>query len=121
MIGAWSFNDFEFPQHVETLLPSEGYQEIDAGGFYGYATTKKLYCAHEYYWDDQQPWGPDVNYGLWLRNKGYKNFINWEIVFGHNDYDNILWPDGKVTKIIYTKNATNGKWDRKDVDQASKV
>lgn len=119
IIGAWSFDDFEFPQKGETLLPQEGYQPIDAGGFYGYATRRKLYLNHDYHSATSQPWGPDVNYGLWLRSQGFKCLIDWQSVFGHNDYDSILYPDVNVSKVVYTKDITTGKWGRNDTDKAS--
>ena len=117
IIGAWSIDDYEFPQKAETLIPKEGYQEIDAGGFYGYATTKKHYLNHDYYSATSQVWGPDVNYGLWLRNQGFTCLIDWQSVFGHNDYDNILYPDEKVSKVVYTRDITTGKWGRNDTDK----
>lgn len=119
VIGAWSVDNPEFPTRAETLLPAEGYQEISAGGFYGYATTKKMYLNHDYHSATSQPWGPDVNYGLWLRQQGFKCLIDWQSVFGHNDYDNILYPDERVSKVVYTKDITTGKWGRNDTDKAS--
>lgn len=120
MIGAWSCDDFNFPQKVWTLLPGEGYQEIDGGGFYGYATRRDLYLNCEYYSSSAQPWGPDVNFGLSLRNKGYKCLVDWETVYGHSVHGQILWPTTRpLTSIIYTKNPQTGKWDRQDMDKAS--
>jgi hypothetical protein len=118
MIGAWRFDDYENPHHVETLLPGEGYQEIfGGGGWYGYATRRSLYLNCEYYASSAQPWGPDVNYGLWLYNRGYCCLIDWTTVFGHNDHNKVLWPNDKLTKVSYAKNSTNGKWDRTDYEQ----
>lgn len=116
IIGAWSVDDFEYPQKAETLLPAKSYQDIDAGGFYGYATRKELYLNHDYYSSTGEPWGPDVNFGLWVRNRGFRCLIDWESVFGHNDYDKILYPDEKVSKVIYTRNITTGKWGRNDTN-----
>jgi hypothetical protein len=114
MIGAWAVDDYKSPKRIETLLPSKGYQEIDGGGWYGYATRKELYLEHDYNWPNV-PWGPDVEYGLWLRNKGLKCLIDWETVFGHSDHGRILYPDTKVTKIIYNKDV-NGQWLRGDIE-----
>lgn len=117
IVGVWSVDDFEFVQKAETLTRGKDtWQEIDAGGFYGYATTKELYLNHDYYSSTGEPWGPDVNYGLWLRNRGYRCFVNWDIVFGHNDYDKILYPDEKVSKVVYTRDITTGKWGRNDTN-----
>jgi hypothetical protein len=115
MIGAWSVDDFEYPQKAETLSLGEGYQEIDGGGWYGYATTKSLYLECDYKTEKEEPWGPDVNFGLWLRNRGFKCLIDWESVFGHNDHNRILMPDQDVTTITFTRNS-NKTWERQDVE-----
>lgn len=117
IVGVWSVDDYEFPQKAETLLLGEGVQPIDAGGFYGYATRKHLYLNHDYYSSTGEPWGPDVNFGLWVRNRGFKCLVDWSVQFGHNDYDKILYPDEKVSKVVYTRDITTGKWGRYDTDK----
>lgn len=116
MIGAWSVDNPHNPQHAETVLPKQGYEQIDAGGFYGYATRKDLYLHHDYYSGSSQPYGPDVNYGLWLRQQGYHCYIDWDTVFGHNDHNVILYPDTDLSKIEFTKDKQTGEWLRKEVD-----
>lgn len=116
MIGAWKVDDRYNPKKIETLLPGKGYQAIDAGGWYGYATRRSLYLNCEYYTSTAQPWGPDVNYGLWLRNQGYKSLIDWDSVFGHNDHNVILYPDENLSTITFEKDVTKGKWSRHDKD-----
>lgn len=116
MIGAWRVDDVNHPKHAETVQAKgkSGYEQIDAGGFYGYATRKELYLGHDYYSSSAQPYGPDVNYGLYVRQQGYQCIIDWDTVFGHNDHNVILYPDDSVTKITFTKNIT-GEWLREDV------
>lgn len=114
IIGAWRSNN---PKHIETCLPGEGYEEITAGGFYGYATRRDLYLNHDYYTSTSQPWGPDVNYGFYVKSKGYRSLIDWQTVFGHNDYNKTLYPDDphiRLVKVIYNKDEATGKWDRTD-------
>lgn len=130
MIGAWSADDFEFPQRVWTHLPAygcngtlygEGYEEIDGGGWYGYATRRELYLGCDYYSASTEPWGPDVNFGIWLRRKGFKCLIDWHSVFGHDDHGKIGYPDnpprGNLVQVIYTKDNLTGKWNREDHEQ----
>lgn len=126
MIGAWDADTIRDPQYIKTLLPPlQGagttgvidYQEITGGGMYGYATLRSLYLSHDYYTSSAQPWGPDVNYGFYLRQHGYKCLIDWATVFGHNDYGQIKYPDDpkiRLSKITFTRNQANGKWDRTD-------
>lgn len=118
VIGGWMVDDYEFPQKAWTVMPGVGFEEIDAGGFYGYITRKNLYLRHEYYASTGQPWGPDVNYGLWLRNHGFKCYIDWENVFGHQDHGKILYPDTDVAQAIFSKDSESGRWSRQDVDRA---
>lgn len=117
MIGAWLANDIFNPSRIETLLPGEGYQEITGGGWYGYATRRYLYLNCDYYTSTAQPWGPDVSAGFWIRQQKYKCLIDWNTVFGHNDYSKILYPDDpniRLAKIIFDKDFNTGKWMRSD-------
>lgn len=112
MIGAWNIYGFENigPTIAETLLPDEGYQLISGGGWYGYATRKHLYINCHYYTSSDQPWGPDVNYGLWLSSIGYSSLVDWDTIFGHRDFNKILYPDASVSKIVYNKDINTGSW-----------
>lgn len=132
MVGVWDCDDYEYPQEVWTLLPPgdnykenmvRGYQEITGGGFYGYATQRELYLAHDYYWATSQPWGPDVNYGFWLKQRGYKCLVNWDVLFGHSDHNDVCYPDnpprGGLVKIVYNRDKLTGKWERRDYEQSN--
>lgn len=119
MIGAWDANAVKDPTEIKTLLPKSGYEDITAGGWYGYATRRGLYMNCEYYTSSAQPWGPDVNFGFWLRERGYKCVVDWDTVFGHNDYNKVLYPDDpkvRLAQVIYTKDTNTGKWDRNDYE-----
>jgi hypothetical protein len=117
MIGAWRVDDVRNPYHAETLMPGQGYEEIDAGGWYGYATKRSLYLQHEYYSASSQPYGPDVNFGLWVRQQGYKCVVDWSTIFGHRDHDAILYPVGKLTAVGFDKSRVTGAWTRHDIEQ----
>jgi len=120
MIGAWEADDIHNPKEVKTLLPGTGYQEITAGGFYGYATRRHLYMNCEYYSSSAQPWGPDFNAGIWIRQQGYSCLVDWDTIFGHNDYNKVLYHDDptiRLEQVIFNKNIINGKWDRSDFEQ----
>lgn len=120
MVGAWQFDNVNKPTEVKTLLPAEGYQEITGGGWYGYATPRHLYLNCEYYTSSAEPWGPDVNYGVWLRRQGFTCLVDWSTVFGHKDYNKVKYPDDpdvRLAQIVYNKNQLTGKWDRTDHEQ----
>lgn len=119
MIGAWQADNIYNPSRIETILPSENlidYEVITAGGFYGYATMRQLYLNHEYYSLPEQPWGPDVNFGLELSKK-YRCLIDWSTIYGHNDYNVLLYPDKDLSKVAFKYNEVNGKWDREDIQK----
>lgn len=125
IIGAWLADDVYDPHKIETLLPSEGdlekkYEEITGGGFYGYATRRHLYLNHDYYTSASQPYGPDVNYGFYVNQKGYKCYIDWTLVFGHRHHTEIAYSDTThetLAKIVFTKNTVTGRWDRSDYER----
>ena len=115
IIGAWQVDDIDNPLEIKTLLPKTGYEEISGGGFYGYATRKNLYLSHDYFTSTAQPHGPDVNYGIWLNRLKYKCLIDWNTVFGHNDFGNVAYPEQhKLAQVIFNKNLSTGKWERTD-------
>jgi len=113
MIGAWKADDVNDIRQIDTLLPKEGYEEIDGGGYYGYATRRELFLEHEHAWNGE-PWGPDVAFVLSIRRKGYRCFVDWETVFKHNDFNVLLDPLTGLDAIRYTKDKT-GNWNRSDL------
>lgn len=121
--GAWKFDNHLAPSVATTVVPTPSvqlimpphadYQIIDAAGFYCYATPRGFYLKHEYYWSEDQPWGPDVNYGLWLRQLGFEVLADWRTPIGHNDHNNIIevYDDKEFRQVCYTKNNDNS-WRR---------
>ena len=123
MIGAWKADDINHPRSIHTMLPFEGnvqkndYEAITGGGWYGYATRRQLFLDAPYFTSPSLPWGPDVNYGFWLHQQGYKCLVDWSIVFGHDDHGTVIHPDDpkqRLAKIVYNKREDNGKWERED-------
>lgn len=118
-IGAWLADNADDPKEVKSITPAkfENYLEVDAGGFYWYLTPTKLYCAHDYSWGHEQ-WGADVNYGLWLRQQGYRNWAHLRSVVGHRtNFNQTIYPDGTITEVRYYKDGD--KWLRQDTDKES--
>lgn len=128
MIGAWRADDMRNPKQIETLLPptpdsesiflqGDGYESITGGGWYGYATFRDLFLQAPYFTSPSFPWGPDVNFGFWVRQQGYKCLIDWQTVFGHHDFNTVMYPDdpkAHLVKVMYNKREDNGKWERTD-------
>lgn len=117
-LGIWKADDVHDPKEVTSITPVDVKQhiEIDAGGFYYYLTPTKLYCEHEYSWGHEQ-WGADVNYGLWVRQQGYRCIAHLPSLVGHRTYDETIYP---YDEIVEVKNYKVGdEWLRKDTVKAS--
>lgn len=112
MIGVWQFDDASDPAECWTMLPGRGYEEIDAAGMYCYLTPTDLYLQHKYYSEVWQPWGPDVNYGLWLRQMGFTNLVDWSQPCGHRDDKGIITPNSNLMSEHFWKQAPN-EWVRR--------
>lgn len=113
MIGVWKVNNISNPTKIITYpftkidKVGDYVEGIDAGGFYCYMTKASLFKEHEFTWHDEC-FGPDVSYGLSLKNKGFKNYVIWNLLCGHNIGNAILYPDDKVVQIEYNK--INDRW-----------
>ncbi len=80
-VGAWRVDDVFTPTKIESLQFGEGVNEIDGCGLYCALIRPDLYKSHEFY--TKNGLGPDVNLGLYLKQQGYKNYIDWSIHVGH--------------------------------------
>lgn len=109
IIGIWQFDDALDPKECWTALPDKDkdYEHIDAAGFYCYVTRVEDYLQHTYTSEVWQPWGPDVNFGLWLRREGYCNLVDWSQPCGHRDTDIIITPNSDLFSEHFIKTAPN--------------
>ena len=116
IIGIWGFDNVDDPKSCWTELPKTDYEEIDAAGMYCYLTPTELYLQHDYSSEDWQPWGPDVNYGLDLRRKGYTNYVDWSQACGHIDFDRIITPNDNLYVENFWYDEKLKGWVRKRAD-----
>jgi hypothetical protein len=93
-------------------MPSQGLQEIDAGGLYCALIDADLYKMHTFEPLDKQGWNGlscDVNFGLYLRQQGYKCLIDWDLQTDHiGEYGSVNLGNTKPEELIFIK--TNGEW-----------
>ncbi len=82
-VGAWKADDIYEPTKFTTQLPSDELQEIDAGGLFCFLTRFETYAKHEFKTFDNNALGPDVNFGMSLRQQGMRNFVDWGIKTKH--------------------------------------
>jgi hypothetical protein len=81
--GAWRADDVYDMKRLESAMPGSGVEEIDAGGLYACLTRFNQYINHEFRPYDGCALGPDVEWGIALRQQGYKNFIDWSVAVEH--------------------------------------
>lgn len=116
-IGAWRADDIynvteiksiENVIDVEEKTPIEN---IDAGGLYCTLIKTELYKAHTFTCENGL--GPDVNFGLSIRQMGYENFLVWQVPCAHHflnkGVDQKITPLDKTTVVTLTKE-TDTKW-----------
>lgn len=83
-VGAWTVDDINEPKRISSMKNKVGQdltEEIDGCGLYCALIRADMYKEHEF--DTKNGLGPDVNLGLFLRQKGYKNYIRWSIPVTH--------------------------------------
>lgn len=112
MLGCWEVDNVYSPTSIKTVTLKEGQHKMDAGGFYCYATLGRLYREAEYSWHDEC-FGPDVMFGLGLRQKGYTLLTDYSILCGHTIVGKELrtiYPTGREIELEWR--LKKGQWMR---------
>lgn len=109
MIGAWTVDSYQFPDEATTFGMKDvvtPLAEVDATGFYCFLTPAHLYKSAKFGW--YEPFGPDVWYGLWLRTKGFTNYVDQSLICPHRGKGRVYVPDDETIKLrVYKK---RGRW-----------
>jgi hypothetical protein len=127
MVGAWRADDVYEPSVIETVLPARPellndagtafgaapdrvIEEIDAGGLYACLARYRHYVDHELQPYDGCAFGPDVEWGIALRQQGYRNYIDWSVAVEHCRSDgSIIHPRSSTpAQMRFTRD--NGFW-----------
>lgn len=112
-IGGWLADDLSDPKHIYSVKPGEGLQDIDAGGLYCALVSFEHYMDHKFEPFDKvgrNGLGCDVNFGLWLKNKGLRVILNWEVTCGHYKNGRQLIVGEVRPVVIDFEKDPNGKW-----------
>jgi hypothetical protein len=107
-IGAWhvAANRRKF-QSINHKLT--GLQKVDATGFYCFIAPYSVWMRGMSWWEGER-WGPDVNYGLSLREQGFTLYVDMDLQIPHAtergqiDFDNI-----NLCTVAFEKQA-DGLW-----------
>lgn len=112
-VGAWIADDLQLPSKITSVMPTEGLQEIDAGGLYCALIKADLYRRHNfqpYDTEGKNGLSCDVNLGLWIRRQGYKCLIDWSIKCDHiGDKGSVNLGNTKPVTVVFEKR--NSKWN----------
>ena len=107
-VGAWKVNDLENPTFVESVKNTEGIVEVDTAGFYACFMRREIYLSGVF-----DPYedvlGPDFTFGLNLRRRGLRNYVNFDINCGHlTPNKTITFENTKTSVVKFTKGE---KWN----------
>lgn len=90
-VGAWTVDDLFEPKEVTSLdnkTYSDDIDQIDGCGLYCALIRADCYKTHEFF--TKNGLGPDINLGLYMRQNGFKNYIDWSIHVTHLTFTNGL-------------------------------
>lgn len=97
-VGAWlvdDYNNVHKVTSVENRTANPCVENIDACGMYCGLIKAEYYKKHQFFTNNGL--GPDVNLGLYLRQQGFINYIDWSIHVTH-----LTFRDGKEVEILAT-------------------
>lgn len=113
-VGAWRVDDIFEPTQItsmENKTNSSTIEEIDGCGLYCALIKADMYKEHQF--DTSNGLGPDVNLGLFLRQEGYRNYINWNVPVTHLTSKNIMEIEIPATgdsRVITLTRGSSGTW-----------
>jgi hypothetical protein len=99
-VGAWRADDVYDMKRLESAMPArpellndagraigrvpdQVVEEIDAGGLYACLTSYRHYVDHEFQPYEGCALGPDIEWGIALRQQGYRNYLDWSVTVEH--------------------------------------
>ena len=106
-IGAWHVavdkNSF-----MSLDYKARGLQTVDATGLYCLLAKADVWLEGSASWNGEA-WGPDVNFGLSLKEKGYSIYCDTQLQIGHKVQRGVIDFDNRnICRVEFTNN--NGKW-----------
>jgi hypothetical protein len=112
-IGAWRVNDIYNPSQITSTPASTGLEEIDAAGFYCCLIKRDNYMKSKF-----EPFdnilGPDVNFGIKLRQSGLKNYVDNSIKCKHlTKRGEITFLNSDIIQVQFSKEGD--KWSMKQL------
>lgn len=107
-LGAW-----HIPEDKQSFTSIDhklnGLHKVDATGFYCLLAPRDVWLKGEVSWQGE-PWGPDVNFGLSLRNQGYDIWVDMDLHVGHKTKRGEIWPNKSMTENV-TFYRKDNRWE----------
>jgi hypothetical protein len=102
-IGAWQVDNIYDTKKFTSLPLGDGLQEIDAGGFYCFLTKYEYYVNHDFKPYENNVLGPDIDYGIAMRQQGMRNYTDWTVKCKHYNRNGgiISFSDTNTVQIEY--------------------
>lgn len=102
-IGGWEVDDLYNPSKITSIKVPQEFREIDAAGLYCLLTRKEHYLKHDF-----KPFdtilGPDFDFGITLRQQGFKNYIDPRIKCGHITPKEVIeFHNSKVIQVEFNR------------------
>lgn len=115
-VGAWRADDIFDTRNItslenKTLETPFTIDEIDACGLYCALIDADLYKSHEFFTSNGL--GPDVNLGLYIRQQGLTNYIDWGIPVTHltnRHREEIEIPATNPSKVVKLQLLSGSTW-----------
>jgi hypothetical protein len=99
-VGGWRADDVYDMSQIESVMPHTAeivdgamrpvgevpdrvVEEVDAGGLYACLTRFKHYVVQEFQPYEGCAFGPDIEWGIALRQQGYRNYLDWSVAVEH--------------------------------------
>jgi len=105
-IGAWLVDDIYSPNAITSVKLEEGLQQVDATGLYCCLTRAEHYLRFNF-----EPFmnalGPDVAFGVYLRQQGYLNYVDYSIKCDHITAKEKISFDRDIVQVQLTKTSNN--------------
>jgi hypothetical protein len=78
VIGGWQVDNIENIQTITSIPLDKGIKEVDATGLYFGLVKTENYLNHTFK-PFEKVLGPDTDFGISLRQKGFKNYVNYDV------------------------------------------
>lgn len=98
-IGAWRADDIEDPQTITSIPKESGTVEVDGCGFYCFLTKSAYYKGHDFK-VFSGGLGPDIDYSIDLRRRGYRNLADFSVECIHLNDDGAISFDNTEPRQI---------------------